>query len=224
MALGRLTASIAHEIRNPLGAISHASQLLGESENIAGDDLRLLSIINTHSQRVNLIIQNILELSRHHSEVPELLNIKVFLKEFLNQLGNSYRDSPVCTLEVDPANLQLRFNTSQLEQLLTNLCDNGLRYSRKHTGVPSLDIRVSLHPASQSPVLDIIDMGPGVPKSREEQIFEPFFTTENSGTGLALFICKEICEANQARIYYRRTDKQQSCFRIIFAHADRHID
>ncbi len=224
MALGRLTASIAHEVRNPLGAISHASQLLEESPGISGADQRLLNIINTHSKRVSAIIQNILDLSRHRQEVPEQVNAKSWLEEFAGRLGNTYPDPIRLDLRCGDEPVYIRFNTSQLEQLLTNLCDNGLRYSRQKTGSAAIDIHVGKHPFTGLPMIDVIDYGPGVPPERQEQIFEPFFTTEKSGTGLGLFICREICEANQAQIFFRRTEDERSCFRIIFAHPDRNIN
>jgi two-component system sensor histidine kinase PilS (NtrC family) len=224
MALGRLTASIAHEVRNPLGAISHASQLLEESPSITGADQRLLSIINTHSKRVSAIIQNILDLSRHRQEAPERVDTKPWLEEFSGRLANSYQDPIALNVHCGDEPVLIRFNTSQFEQLLTNLCDNGLRYSRQHTGKASLDLHISKHPFTGLPMLDVVDYGPGVPAERQEQIFEPFFTTEKSGTGLGLFICREICESNQAQIFFRRTEDDRSCFRIIFAHPDRNIN
>ena len=228
IALGRLTASIAHEIRNPLGAISHASQLLAESPGISGADQRLLDIINTHSKRVNAIIQNILELSRHRQEIPERIEARSWLEEFFGRLENSYPHPITVNLVSGPDPVYIRFNTSQLEQLLTNLCDNGLRYSRAHTGQAVIDVRIGTHHFTGLPMLDVIDRGPGVPPEKQEQIFEPFFTTEKSGTGLGLFICREICEANQAQIFFRRDDSpgspDRSCFRVIFAHPDRHIN
>ena len=183
-----------------------------------------MSIINTHTKRVNAIIQNILVLSRHRQEVPEQLNTKVWLEEFAGRLGNSYQHPISIRLEVTPDPVFTRFNTSQLEQILTNLCDNGLRYSRRQTGSSSIEISVGIHPHSGCPVLDVIDEGPGVPPEQQEQIFEPFYTTEKSGTGLGLFICKEICEANQTQIIFRRTENGRSSFRLIFAHPDRHIN
>lgn len=224
MALGRLTASIAHEVRNPLGAISHASQLLEESPGISGADRRLLSIINTHTKRVNAIIQNILDLSKHRQEVPERIEAGPWLEDFVARLANSYQHPIAVNLDVGPDPVYIRFNASQLEQLLTNVCDNGLRYSRAHTGNARLDVRLGKHPFTGLPMLDIIDDGPGVPREKQEQIFEPFFTTEPSGTGLGLFICREICEANQAQIFFRRADNERSCFRIIFAHPERLIN
>jgi two-component system sensor histidine kinase PilS (NtrC family) len=224
MALGRLTASIAHEVRNPLGAISHASQLLEESPSITGADQRLLGIINTHTKRVNAIIQNILDLSRHRQEVPEIIDAGAWIADFTARLANSYPHPIDVDLDIGPDPVNIRFNTSQLEQLLTNVCDNGLRYSRAHTGHARIAMRVAKHPFTGLPMLDVLDDGPGVATEKQEQIFEPFFTTEPSGTGLGLFICREICEANQAQIFFRRADNDRSCFRIIFAHPDRLIN
>jgi two-component system sensor histidine kinase PilS (NtrC family) len=223
MSLGRLTASIAHEVRNPLHAISHACQLLNESSTLLNQEKRLLDIILIHTQRVNSIIQNILELSRHRQTVPEVLDSKSWLEEFIPRFSNSYQEAIDVALKVVPEKSAIRFNPGQLEQLLTNLCDNGLRYSHKQTGKYRLSVEVSRLDHSQVPVLDVIDYGPGPPVDQEEQVFEPFYTTEASGTGLGLFICKEICEANQARIFFRRTQDNKSCFRIVFAHPDRNI-
>lgn len=223
MSLGRLTASIAHEVRNPLHAISHACQLLNESTSLSSQEKRLLEIILVHTQRVNSIIQNILELSRHRQTVPEVLDSKTWLEEFVTRFSNSYKEAINISLKVEPGKTFIRFNPGQLEQLLTNLCDNGLRYSHKLTGEYILAIEVGLLEHSQVPVLDVIDYGPGPAAGQEEQVFEPFYTTESSGTGLGLFICKEICEANQARIFFRRTHDSRSSFRIVFAHPDRNI-
>lgn len=223
MSLGRLTASIAHEVRNPLHAISHACQLLDESTALPPQEKRLLEIILIHTQRVNSIIQNILELSRHRQTVPEVLDSSVWLEQFLARFRNSYREAIDISLKVSPSMIPIRFHPGQLEQLLTNLCDNGLRYSHKLTGEYKLALEISLLEHSNVPVLDVIDYGPGPATGQEEQVFEPFYTTESSGTGLGLFICKEICEANQARIFFRRTQDNKSCFRVVFAHPDRNI-
>ena len=216
MSLGRLTASIAHEIRNPLGAISHACQLLEESPLATGEENRLLSIINTHTSRVNLIIKNILELSRNQQELPEALLLNPWVENFHSRFCNSYKEDIDFEVEfqVDPGAIQ--FIPGQLEQLLTNLCDNGLRYSFLTTGRRFVRAEIKIDEASGQPCIDIIDAGPGVPDDEIDQIFEPFFTTEINGTGLGLFICKEICEANQARLFFSRTDDGRSRFRTIF--------
>lgn len=223
MSLGRLSASIAHEIRNPLGAISHACQLLGESPHASPEDQRLLAIINTHTHRVNSIIESIFEHSRQHQQVPELFSLAPWLEQFVQRFSNSYAHHVSCELDTRQKDLQLRFNPGQLEQLLTNLCDNAIRYSEASCGRAWVRITASRHEPTGNPVIDVCDAGPGVTPERAEQIFEPFYTTESSGTGLGLFICKEICEANLARIFYTRSHDGLSCFRIQFSHPDRNI-
>lgn len=223
VSLGRLTASIAHEIRNPLGAISHAGQLLTESPDLSEEDRRFAEIIGNHCTRMNSLIENILQLSRNRGEVPQVLEVKEWLEQFAERFSGTVNHAVEFDIEVSPADLRVRMNPSQLEQLMTNLCDNGLRYSMQLTGRPHLCVRAGLMPRHDTRYIDVIDDGPGIAKQDEEKIFEPFFTTENSGTGLGLYICREICEANQAQLVYRRTEDGKSCFRIIFAHPDRHI-
>jgi two-component system sensor histidine kinase PilS (NtrC family) len=223
MSLGRLSASIAHEIRNPLGAISHACQLLGESQHSTAEDQRLITIINTHTQRVNNIIESILEHSRQRQQMPDLISLEAWLEQFVARFRNSYPRTVACELVLQQPTLQLSFNAGQLEQLLTNLCGNAIRHSEKATGSCWVRITAGQQAASGNPFIDVCDCGPGVPAECADQIFEPFFTTESSGTGLGLFICKEICEANQARIHYTRNQDGLSCFRIQFPHPDRNI-
>jgi two-component system, NtrC family, sensor histidine kinase PilS len=221
MSLGRLTASIAHEIRNPLGAISHAAQLLSESPQLRRDETRLLGIIHTHSLRMNKIIQNVLELSRHKIADTEKIELGTWLLRFAERLKTSYKHPIQCLVVVPSEPVWIRFNPSQLEQLLTNLCDNGLRYSLKFTGEAAVTLELGVNATNALAWLDVIDDGPGVDARDEEQIFEPFYTTENSGTGLGLFICKELCEANQSQLFFQRTADGRSAFRLNFGHPDR---
>jgi two-component system sensor histidine kinase PilS (NtrC family) len=221
MSLGRLTASIAHEIRNPLGALSHAVQLLSESPMLPPEEVRLLDIIHTHSLRMNGIIQNVLELSRHKIAETEKIELGVWLRRFAERLKTGYKYPIHCLVTVPSVPVWIQFNPSQLDQLLTNLCDNGLRYSQKFTGEPTIALELGLNAANQHVWLDVIDEGPGVADQDVEQIFEPFYTTENSGTGLGLFICKELCEANQAQLYFLRTADGRSAFRLSFGHSDK---
>lgn len=223
MSLGRLTASIAHEIRNPLGAISHAAQLLTESPTLDAQDTRLLDIINTHARRMNTIIQNVLELSRHKAVTTERLELGEWVEQFAVRLRNAYQYPLQCQLVAPNMPIWIHFNSSQLEQVVTNLCDNGLRYSQRQTGEAAITLAIGNDVSTGLAWLDIIDEGPGLPDADTEQAFEPFFTTEAGGTGLGLFICKELCEANQARLFFQRTADGRSAFRLSFAHNDRHF-
>jgi two-component system sensor histidine kinase PilS (NtrC family) len=220
-SLGHLTANIAHEIRNPLGAISHAAQLLAESKTLDAHDHRLSEIIQNHSRRVNLIIDNVLQLSRRNKPIPTRIEMLPFLKKFINSYQQTHQGNLQITLECPDLPVYLNIDASQIEQALSNLCDNGLRYSLKATGKAHLLLRGFVDPLLGTPCLDVIDDGPGITKDNANNIFEPFFTTEAEGTGLGLYLARELCESNQARLDYIRTDDGKSCFQISFSHADK---
>lgn len=220
-SLGRLTASIAHEIRNPLGAISHATQLLEESPNIDKSDARLLSIIHNHSDRVNNIIETILELSRRRPSKLEKIQLSLLVQQCISErevhiskLNEHIHFDPIldCVVELD---------ANQIKQVLHNLIENGLRYSEKNTGKRTVKLTPGRLVDTAQYYLDVEDDGAGVPEDHIINLFEPFFTTENSGTGLGLYIAKELCEANRLQLTYA-DNKVGGCFRIIFSHAISH--
>lgn len=219
-SLGRLTASIAHEVRNPLGAISHATQLLEESPAITGADRRLLEIIGQHCRRVNSIIENVLSVSRRQPTVPQTFELEEWLLQFRNEyLGPLNNQDEIELLPPEPG-LLVRFDPDQLHQVLSNLVMNGLRYSRKQSQRSWLRLEAGRLDPFGLPYVDVIDCGPGVPEGDRGHLFEPFFTTESQGTGLGLYLSREICEANQARLDYIPRENG-ACFRITFAHPDR---
>lgn len=217
-SLGRLTASIAHEIRNPLGAISHAAQLLQESDALEGPDLRLAQIIQDHSRRMNLVIENVLQLSRRRQAEPQLLDLKYWAHRFASEFRTSLPPHQSVHVATQGSSLQTRMDPNQLIQVLTNLVQNGLRYSAKRHDEAQVWLRLFRDEASDLPVMEVLDDGPGVPPDEVQNIFEPFFTTESKGTGLGLYISRELCESNQARLDYREREEGGSCFRIVFAH------
>ncbi|MGD8177234.1 sensor histidine kinase [Marinimicrobium sp. ARAG 43.8] len=219
-SLGRLTASIAHEVRNPLGAISHASQLLGESSELGSGDQRLLQIIDNHSRRVNQIIENVLQLSRRKNAHPEPLELGQWLARFLQEYHSTQPDRHNVTLTLGQPQIPAKFDHGQLHQVLTNLCDNGIRHSLA-AGRADVWLEAGVEPRKQQPFIRVIDGGDGIAEEHARHIFEPFFTTESTGSGLGLYICKELCEANQALIHYECTDEGRSCFHIQLPHPDR---
>ncbi|MEE9254505.1 MAG: HAMP domain-containing sensor histidine kinase [Pseudomonadales bacterium] len=220
-ALGRLSGSIAHEIRNPLGAISHAAQLLNESTHLDKGDLRLTDIIQNHSRRMNAVIESVLELSRRKAPSPERLPLKAWLEEFVREFKEANWGHAKIDVEVDPPDAMVRIDPGQLAQVLTNLAQNGLRYSERQTGEATLLLRAGIDHITQRPYLNVIDEGTGVEQDKVQNLFEPFFTTESTGTGLGLYISRELCEANQAQLSYSPVDIGGSCFRITFSHPDR---
>lgn len=217
-SLGRLTASIAHEIRNPLGAISHAAQLLGESEALDSADRRLAQIIQDHSRRMNLIIENVLQLSRRRQAEPQLLDLKYWLHRFASEYRGRLAANQQLYVDASGQSLQTRMDPSQLLQVLSNLVQNGLHHSARCHGQAQVWLKLYCDERSDLPTLEVLDDGPGVPEEDRQHMFEPFFTTDHQGTGLGLYLCRELCESNQARIDYLPRDGGGSCFRIIFAH------
>lgn len=222
-SLGRLTASIAHEVRNPLGAISHASQLLHESESINEDDRRMVEIVLNHCNRVNLIIEDVLDASRHDDTTAKKLHLKEWLGSFIANYRATHELCDEVECEINPDDIMINVIEGQLEQVLNNLFDNGLRYSHKNTGKATLKIIAGIDTknSDEQPFLHIIDDGEGISEKAESQLFEPFHTTESSGTGLGLYISKELCEANQSQLAYSRTADGKSCFTIYFSNPDR---
>jgi two-component system sensor histidine kinase PilS (NtrC family) len=227
-ALGRLSASIAHEIRasiaheirNPLGAVSHAAQLLSESQNLDDADARLTDIIHNHCQRMNGVIENVLEISRRSPPTPVKLCLSDFLEEFRTGFIEAVEDA-IIEIDVEPGDTEVRVDKSQLRQALTNLVENGIRHSRESGKSPLVRLEGGMDARTERPYLNVIDRGPGVPDEQLPRLFEPFFTTAPTGTGLGLYISRELCEANQARLNYQPQPEGGSCFRITFAHPDR---
>jgi two-component system, NtrC family, sensor histidine kinase PilS len=217
-SLGRLTASIAHEIRNPLGAISHAGQLLSESPDLIEQDRRLIDIVLQHSGRVNTIIENILNLGRRKDAVAESFELRPWLEDFQSELRHRH-DLAASELQTDwfEEPIVVRIDKTQLHQVLWNLCENALRYAKSS---PRIVFEAGVNDTNGRPFLDVVDSGEGLDANIADRLFEPFATSENTGTGLGLYIARELCESNQASLHLVSHDA--GCrFRLTFAHPDR---
>ncbi|KRT55092.1 sensor histidine kinase [endosymbiont of Ridgeia piscesae] len=215
-SLGRLTASIAHEIRNPLGALSHASQLFDESPDLNPADRRLIEIIQSNSQRVNQVIENVLQLSRRDPGKPRAIPLTAWLRDFISEQEQDHELPPgVFSLQVEPESINIIADPGQLRQIVTNLCNNAREHASREQ---PLRIRIIGGKVTEfdDPVVDIIDNGPGIPREVARQIFEPFYTTHNKGTGLGLYIAKELSEANRIELEYIPGPTGGSCFRLHF--------
>jgi two-component system, NtrC family, sensor histidine kinase PilS len=262
-SLGRLSASIAHEIRNPVGAMSHASQLLREAPSLTEDDRHLTDIIEKNATRVSQIIENVLQLSRRDTTRQERLSVADWLTSFVTEYEQTVQLDPAAfrvEIQPDAAPLEVQFDPSHLHQVVWNLCDNALRHGSAtgastgasagfgaSTGGASTDastgasadasasastgastgasagagarveLRAGRIAASDRPFLEISDRGPGIDPTHAERIFEPFFTNGAGGTGLGLFISRELCQTNGALLLYEARPGGGSIFRIIFA-------
>ncbi len=204
-ALGRLTANIAHEIRNPLGAISHAAQLLREEPGMNDTAARLISIINENSGRLDRMVNDVLRLNRGERAHRERFRLAAFLAGFVEQFSQIEKIDPGVVRIEQHADPDVLFDRSHLNQVMWNLCRNALRHCRR--GPASIVIRFSLERAVGVVRLDIVDDGPGVIPEARAQLFEPFFTAAAGGTGLGLYIAREVCEANGATLDYVETPR-----------------
>ncbi len=220
-ALGRLSASIAHEIRNPIGALSHASQLLRESADLGPQDTRFIDIIQTNAKRVSDIVENILQLSRKEAAKPQRLSLQRWAREFVTEF--------VSTLELyegqlsiaESQDVDVRMDPGHLHQVAWNLCENAVKYASETAGAIAVELRFGRLATSGRPFFEIADRGPGIPANMEDTIFEPFATGQAGGTGLGLYICKELCECNGGTLRYRPRESGGSIFQIVFADPER---
>jgi two-component system sensor histidine kinase PilS (NtrC family) len=217
-ALGRLSASIAHEIRNPLGAMSHAGQLLAESPGMGQAEHRLTDIIRVNARRVSQIVESVLALSRRAPAHPERLQlipwVEDFIREFLQTL-ELYEGA--VSLAGGSSDIEVRMDPTHLHQILWNLCDNAVKYASVAAGAIAVEITCGVLEPSGRPFLEVADRGPGIKPDKVEQIFEPFYTSQPGGTGLGLYISRELAERNGAALRYQARRGGGSAFRIVFA-------
>ncbi len=214
-SLGRLSASIAHEIRNPLAAIRYSAQLLAESPELGAEDKRLVDIVNNHCTRANDVVENILQLSRRERSRPESLDLNAWVLAFVedykqsNDLGADHlravTQNRIIEAMVDPQHLQ---------QVIWNLVQNALRYGRQPNEPARVSVVARLATDKGPPLIEIIDRGPGIPPKVAAQIFEPFYTTHEYGTGLGLYLAKQMSEASQAALEYVPVAGGGACFRV----------
>ena len=216
-ALGRLSASIAHEIRNPVGAMSHAGQLLGESSHLTGDDRRLTEIIRGNAGRVSAIIDNVQRLARREAARFERLPLAPWTQEFHQEFCQTMQ-WPAARLVVSATNpdVEVRVDPDQLRQIVWNLCENALKHAIGDSPDQNLEIRYGRMSGSDRPFLEVADRGPGVALEQAERIFEPFYSG-GRGTGLGLFLARELAQTNGATLLYEPRAGGGSVFRLVFA-------
>lgn len=198
-ALGRLTANLAHEIRNPLAAISHAAELLGEAPNQPGSE-RLARMIGDNVQRLNRLVSEVLELGRRDRTAPEPVALLPFVQNLREESALQDKSAGTRVVIDLPAELTVLFDRGHLHRILANLIGNALVYASPSPGAVRIDARRD-EGNPERIQLRIGDDGPGVDREAHGKIFEPFFTTRSAGTGLGLYIARELAEANGARLF-----------------------
>lgn len=212
-ALGRLTANIAHEVRNPLSAISYAAELLREEQADAKQQ-RMLQIVLDNTQRINQIVQDVMQLNRRDRVQYGVFDLNAMLHAFVEEFNLAERVEPGVVVLVELPDIKVSFDRGHLRQVLWNLCGNALRHGSRLSG----SLMLTMSEADGRVMLDVQDDGPGISPENQNKLFEPFFTTSVNGTGLGLYIAKELCEANGARLEYRGGGRRKGArFRITFA-------
>ncbi len=216
-SLGRLSASIAHEIRNPVGAMSHAGQLLAESPDLSHEDRRLTQIIRTNADRVSGIIDNVQRLSRREHARIERLSLPGWTEEFHEEFCETMQwPRARLTVSGPEDDLDVRVDPNQLRQILWNLCENALKYAVGDDAAHKVEIRYGRMSGSARPFLEVADRGGGVAGEHVDKIFEPFFSG-GRGTGLGLFLARELAQSNAATLLYEPRAGGGSVFRLVFA-------
>ena len=214
-ALGRLTANIAHEVRNPLSSISYAAELLKEGGQESAQ-ARLSQIILDNAARLNRIVQDVMQLNRRDRAQIETVDLAQRLPAFVEELCQTKRLPQETVAIVVPPECRVDFDRGHLDQVLWNLCQNALRYCQSKPG----SVRLQVARLEEGGVmLEVMDDGAGIDAETAQKLFEPFFTTDSGGTGLGLYIARELCEANGATLGYCSRVEGGACFRIVFGGA-----
>ncbi len=221
-ALGRLSASIAHEIRNPIGAMSHAGQLLAESPSLSPIERRLTGIIHANGERVSRLIGSMLEFSRRGSSKPERLLLSQWLTSFRQEFLATHELAAgrlliLPALQPDvAAELEVRTDPTQLHQVVWNLCHNAITHGASNS--PSaVELRFGRLGSNDRPYLEVADRGPGIDVPDVERVFEPFYSKSDKGTGLGLFLARELAQTNGATLLYEPRNGGGSVFRLVFS-------
>ena len=222
--LGRLSASIAHEIRNPVGAMSHAAQLLAESTSVTSEDKRLTEIIRTNGDRVRQIIENVMSMARRESSRPERVVLGTWLEGFRTEFCATMQIPPErLAISALLSDVEVQVDPSQLRQIVWNLCENAVKYGSRDPESDIIELRVGRMASTARPMLEVADRGPGISVQNREKIFEPFFTGNEKGTGLGLFLARELAQTNGATLLYEPRTSGGSVFRIVFRDPERWV-
>lgn len=217
-SLGTLTASIAHNIRNPLSSVSHASELLSETPHLNADDRHLLDIIRRNSARIEETVQSVLQLSHSNQVVPSAVDLSTWTESFLTEIREGRDlDASCILLEIDTQPVMVEVDPRHLHQILANLFDNALVHAKREGQETCIHLRVGRTENRDEALLEIRDNGPGIDAATTSEIFNPFFTTKSQGTGLGLYIARELAESNGIRLTHAPVEPCGTCFKLVFA-------
>ena len=174
----------------------------------------MAEIIQHHCERVNQTVESVMQISRREPPKPEYLVLAPWLTAFVGEYLNALHRPAEVTIQCEFKELLIEFDPENLQRVLTNLLDNALRHGKLANGRESARIEVEVDSTRHMCQIDIIDEGEGVPTRELSKLFEPFYTTMQEGSGMGLYLCKELCQINDADVSYRLTRREESCFRI----------
>ncbi|MFD2113127.1 sensor histidine kinase [Thiorhodococcus fuscus] len=216
-SLGTLTASIAHNIRNPLSAITHASQLLAEDPDLSSDNLHLTEIIRRNGARIEETVHSVLQLSRRKEIQPSPIVLNAWLRDFVSEFRERHDlDEEALGFDSTAERLEIEADPRHLQQIIANLGENALVHGHLEGQPARLQIRLLPADRQGNASIEIRDAGPGIDAVTAPEIFNPFFTTRTQGTGLGLYIARELAESNGIRLDHHPLDPHGSCFRLTF--------
>lgn len=203
-SMGRMSAAVAHEIRNPLAAIMQANALLDEDLTDPAHKT-LAQMVRQNGLRLSQIVEEILDLSRAQNAAGNdygVLKLDREVATTCNEWNEQARCGAQLRLGLECAGCNVNFENSHLRRVLVNLLDNALRYATVRDG--AIWVRTRLN-ADGEPTLQVWSDGTPLEQSVQRHLFEPFFSSESRSSGLGLYICRELCERHGARIDYRRS-------------------
>ncbi len=218
--LAKLSGSIAHEIRNPLAAIVNASELMQESEKINPEDQQLLKIINTQGERINSIIENILQLARQKRSRPEVIQLNLELQSLVTEYRQMMpKNGLKITLNLLPQPTYVLFDRSQFQQVIHQLLENAVTHASQSDQQTLVSISLDTKHGSDHIILDFEDNGPGISANMMAKIFEPFYSSHQQGSGLGLYIIQQLCSINQTELSAISSDGSGALFRLVIPSA-----
>jgi two-component system sensor histidine kinase PilS (NtrC family) len=215
--LGRLSASIAHELRNPLAAIQQSGQLLAESDQLPARDKRLVEIIGKHSQRLERIVRGVLDLAKRERAQPDTIELETWLIRYLDEYRlTRLPEADELAFASPNQECEVLFDPVHLEQVVGNLLGNAMSYGRRAEVSLRITVTLSCAQGERPTELSVADNGNGIAPDRVGQAFKPFYTTGAHGTGLGLYLCRQLCEANGADLDYEPVPEGGARFVIRF--------
>ena len=230
-SMGRLSAAVAHEIRNPLSAIAQANDLLDEDLTDARQK-RLTQMIQQNTKRLEKIVEEVLDVSRVQNRVGTIASHRLMLNGAVERICRDWQQQTasdhLLRLTLTSGSTEVSFESEHLRRILVNLLDNAKRYA---SGQIDSVLVSTVTVEGMPPRLSVWSDGPPLEPSVERHLFEPFFSSESRSTGLGLYICRELCEGHGASISYRRarrkvrgTDMDGNEFIVTFGSAISKVD